>query len=67
MIGKITVGAGLWIALQFSTLEFASEQGKVVIAQSGRVQQQIQDTRCAQVRAFGLDDLRRSGLVIECR
>ena len=66
MIGKITVGAGLWIALQFSTFDIASEQGKAVIAQAGLVQQYIQNSRCAQVKAFGLDDLRRAGLAIEC-
>lgn len=61
MIEKITVGAGLWIALQFSTFEFASEQGKAMLAQSVRVQQQTQDTRCAQAWAFGLNDLRVRG------
>ncbi len=66
MIGKITVGAGLWIALQFSTFEIASEQGKAVLAQAGNVQQRIQDIQCAQASAFGLDNLRRAGLTIEC-
>lgn len=67
MIGKITVGAGLWVALQLSTFEVASDQGKVVLAQAERVNQGIQDTRCAQAKTFGLDDLRRAGLIIECR
>jgi len=67
MIGKITVGAGLWVALQFSTFGIASEQGKAVLAQAGLVQQHIQDSRCSQARAFGLDDLRRAGLTIECQ
>jgi hypothetical protein len=66
MIGKFTVGAGLWIALQFSAFEIASNQGKAVLAQAGFVNQRVQDVRCAQAQAFGLDDLRRAGLVIEC-
>lgn len=67
MIGKITIGAGLWVALQFSTFGIASDQGKAVLAQAGLVQQSVRDVRCAQAQAFGLDDLRRAGLTIECQ
>lgn len=67
MIGKITIGTGLWVVLQFSTFGIASDQGKAVLAQAGLVQQHVQDTRCARAKAFGLDDLRRAGLTIECQ
>lgn len=67
MIGKITVGAGLWIALQLSSFDIASDQGKAALAQAGLVNQRVQDVRCAQAQAFGIDDLWRAGLLIECR
>lgn len=66
MIERIAVGAALWGALQLSVLDAATEQGKAVLEQAERVANLETETRCAQVMAFGVEDLRRAGLAINC-
>lgn len=66
MLTKIAIGSALWAALQFSVADQASEQGKAVLAKAEEVDKMKQASVCAQAKAFGLDDLRRAGLTIEC-
>lgn len=66
MIEKIATGAVLWGALQLSVADVATERGKAVLDQAERVAQMEQDARCALAAGYGLDDLRRAGLTIDC-
>lgn len=66
MITKLTIGAAVWAALQLQIGDQATEQAQAVLAQAEHVAQLETDTRCAQAKAYGLEDLRRAGLTIEC-
>lgn len=66
MIGKITVGAMFYAALQLSVFDSASSQADSVLSQADEVQKLERSIACGQAKAYGLQDLQRIGLRIEC-
>lgn len=66
MLTKIAIGSALWAALQFSAADQANEQGKAVLAKAEEVNEMKQASLCAQAKSYGLNDLRKAGLTIEC-
>lgn len=66
MIGKIVIAGAVWAALQFTAADAAIDTGGRVMAQAGQVERLKQGRRCAQARAFGIEELKRRGLIIDC-
>ena len=64
MLKTISTGAVLWLALQFTFADAAIETGKQAQALVDRNATLATDIRCAQARAYGIQELQRAGLTI---
>ena len=64
MFQKIAVGGALWIILQFTFADAAIETGKRAAALVDSNAALATDIRCAQARAYGIQELQRAGLMI---
>lgn len=66
MIGKIVIAGVVWSALQFTAADAAIETGGEVLAQAGQVEILKKSSQCLQAEAYGIEELRKRGLVLDC-